>query len=103
MLVGTFNQEKALVGAFCMIVQLHRLIVHSTSQEAAGEGGAVIAPVLALLLISAELLARLEAGQGHGLDNLVRVWLAAGHRDQGALGQGRGHQGGHPQQGDHRH
>ena len=25
-LVGTFNQEKALVGAFSVIVQLHRLI-----------------------------------------------------------------------------
>ena len=25
-LVGAFNQEKALVGAFSMIVQLHRLI-----------------------------------------------------------------------------
>ena len=29
-LVGTFNQEKALVGAFSVIVQLHRLIVYST-------------------------------------------------------------------------
>ena len=27
-----FNQEKALVGAFSVIVQLHRLIVYSTSQ-----------------------------------------------------------------------
>ena len=25
-LVGTFNQEKALVGAFSVIVQLHRLL-----------------------------------------------------------------------------
>ena len=30
-LVGAFNQEKALVGAFSVIVQLHRLIVYSTS------------------------------------------------------------------------
>ena len=30
--VATFNQEKALVGAFSVIVQLHRLIVYSTSQ-----------------------------------------------------------------------
>ena len=30
-LVGAFNQEKALVGAFFVIVQLHRLIVYSTS------------------------------------------------------------------------
>ena len=26
-----FNQEKALVGAFSVIVQLHRLIVYSTN------------------------------------------------------------------------
>ena len=30
-LVGTFNQEKALEGAFSVIVQLHRLIGYSTS------------------------------------------------------------------------
>ena len=35
-LVGTFNQEKALVGAFSVIVQLHRLIVYSTIPEAPG-------------------------------------------------------------------
>ena len=29
--VGAFNQEKALVGAFSVIVQLRRLIVYSTS------------------------------------------------------------------------
>ena len=29
--VAAFNQEKALVGAFFVIVQLHRLIVYSTS------------------------------------------------------------------------
>ena len=28
-LVGTINQEKALVGAFSVIVQLHRLIVYT--------------------------------------------------------------------------
>ena len=28
--VAAFNQEKALVGAFSVIVQLHRLIVYST-------------------------------------------------------------------------
>ena len=33
-LVGAFNQEKALVGAFSVIVQLHGLIVYSTSNEA---------------------------------------------------------------------
>ena len=32
-LVGAFKQEKALVGAFSVIVQLHRLIVYSTSSE----------------------------------------------------------------------
>ena len=30
-IVGAFNQEKALVGAFSVIAQLHRLIVYSTS------------------------------------------------------------------------
>ena len=30
-LVTAFNQEKALVGAFSVIVQLHRLIFYSTS------------------------------------------------------------------------
>ena len=28
-LVGAFNQEKALVGAFSMIVQLHRFIIYT--------------------------------------------------------------------------
>ena len=32
-LVGAFNQKKALVGAFSMILQLCRLIVNSTSPE----------------------------------------------------------------------
>ena len=32
-LVGAFNQEKALVGAFSVIIQLHRLIVYSTNSE----------------------------------------------------------------------
>ena len=32
--VAAFNQEKALVGAFSVIVQLHRLIVYSTSENA---------------------------------------------------------------------
>ena len=31
--VSTFNQEKALVGAFSVIVQTRRLIVHSTIQH----------------------------------------------------------------------
>ena len=29
--VAAFNQEKALVGTFSVIVQLHRLIVYSTT------------------------------------------------------------------------
>ena len=32
-LVCAFNQEKALLGAFSMIVQLHRLIVCSTTVD----------------------------------------------------------------------
>ena len=32
-LVGAFNQEKALIGAFSVIVQLRRLIVYSTSYK----------------------------------------------------------------------
>ena len=32
-LIGTFNQEKALIGAFSVIVQLHRLIVYSTNRH----------------------------------------------------------------------
>ena len=32
-LVGAFNQEKALVGAFSVIVQLHRIIAYCTSGD----------------------------------------------------------------------
>ena len=32
--VAAFNQEKVLVGAFSVIVQLYRLIVYSTNGEA---------------------------------------------------------------------
>ena len=31
--VGAFNQEKALVGAFSVIVQLHRLIVYGSNPD----------------------------------------------------------------------
>ena len=31
--VTAFNQEKTLVGAFSVIVQLHRIIVYSTNEE----------------------------------------------------------------------
>ena len=34
--VAAFNQEKALVGAFSVVVQLHRLIVYSTGQQCHG-------------------------------------------------------------------
>ena len=50
MLVGTFNQEKALIGAFSMILQLHRLIVCSTSllTRVHGGGQVTVAPPPAL-------------------------------------------------------
>ena len=34
--VAAFNKEKALVGAFSVIVQLHRLIVYSTTAHLLG-------------------------------------------------------------------
>ena len=34
--VAAFNQEKALVGAFSVIIQLHRLIVYSTTDRRPG-------------------------------------------------------------------
>ena len=45
--VAAFNQEKALVGAFSVIVQLHRLIDlrHYQSQRAAGH----VTPTLTLI------------------------------------------------------
>ena len=46
-LVGAFNQEEALVGAFSVIVQLHRFIVYSTNprSEAAAEVTAAAAGI----------------------------------------------------------
>ena len=42
-LVGAFNQEKALVGAFSAIVQLRRLIVCNTNPvQALGDGGRLV-------------------------------------------------------------
>ena len=39
MVVAAFNQEKALVGAFSVMVQLCRLIVYSTTKKRSeGEG-----------------------------------------------------------------
>ena len=69
----------------------------AVGQEAAGQGGRVVGPVVAVLLDPAELLAQLGrplagAGQGDLLDDLVLVRLALGHREEGALGPGPGHQ-----------
>ena len=36
-IVAAFNLEKALVGAFSVIVQLHWLIVYSTNQNWSGD------------------------------------------------------------------
>ena len=44
-LLAAFNQEKALVGTFSVIVQLHRLIVYSTSLDRAEQGGTNARPV----------------------------------------------------------
>ena len=38
-LEGAFNQEKTLVGAFSVIVQLHRWIVYSTVPDEGADGG----------------------------------------------------------------
>ena len=35
--IGAFNQAETLIGAFSMIVQLHRLIVYSTSDNIGGK------------------------------------------------------------------
>ena len=78
-------------------------------QEAAHAGAGaegVEAPVSAGLLVAAQLLAGggpLAAGQGQGEDHLGRVGLAAGHRDQGALGLGQGQQGQETKEIEHRH
>ena len=48
LLVGAFNQEEALVGAFSVIVQLRRLIVYSTSVCGAWNIELLV-PVLCLL------------------------------------------------------
>ena len=64
-------------------------------QEAAGEAGAVVAPQVAMVQVTAQLLADAGglasvAGYGQGHDDLGRVGLAAGHREEGALGPGQG-------------
>ena len=68
--VAAFNQEKALVGAFSVIVQLHRLIVYSTNLEHALVGAAVgllAAEVLGGLLV---VLHRLVQVRSLGLEQL---------------------------------
>ena len=59
-LIGAFNQGKGLVGAFSVIVQLHRLIVYSTAHHCS-IGCILITsrPVCCLLLLPAPLLAQL--------------------------------------------
>ena len=55
----------------------------------------VVAPQVALIRVTAQLLAHTGglARYDIGLDDLGRVGLAPGHRDQGALGLGQGQQG----------
>ena len=48
-LVGTFNQEKALVGAVSVIVQLHRLIVYTALQM-------IVSGVVAAVKSAAEIM-----------------------------------------------
>ena len=61
----------------------------AVGQEAAVQGVRVEAPVLAVLLDAAQLLAQLGgplvAGQGHGDDHLVQVRLAFRHGKEGTL------------------
>ena len=60
--VAAFNQEKAIVGAFSVIVQLHRLIVCSTSRDAAME---TLTSALYSFIIQALWILTLYALIGH--------------------------------------
>ena len=67
----------------------------AVGQEAAGEGVLVIAPVVAALLDTTQLLAHLAVaplvtGKTYLSNNLIRVRLALCHRQQGALGLSKG-------------
>ena len=53
-LVGTFNQQKALEGAFSVIVQLHRLIVYTALDQTEYSN---VHPGFACLLVSCFLAA----------------------------------------------
>ena len=79
-LVGTFNQEKALVRAFSVIVQLRRLIVYSTTLQsllASGSWPSLTAAVLAYLCIY------LQTRHLHPENNLLSYcWLLAMHYSQ---------------------
>ena len=68
----------------------------AVGKEVAGVTVFVEAPVLAVILDPAQLLADggrlLVAGQGDGHNDLGWVGLALGHGEEGALGPGQGHQ-----------
>ena len=77
--VATFNQEKALVRASSVIIQLHRLIVYSTNQDqqhrdvAAAWAGAGDPSVSQLHQTDD---AKLWRGPGENCENMSRVtWL----------------------------
>ena len=55
-LVGAFNQEKALVGAFSVIIHHRRLIVHSTKQYFLLHHGHLSADVAKLYVNSKPML-----------------------------------------------
>ena len=64
-LVAAFNQEKALVGAFSMIVQLHRLILYTAlpvTGDTSSNGAA--SPGRGAVVVDAELAVALARGQG---------------------------------------
>ena len=60
-LLGAFNQEKALVGTFSVIVQLHRLIVYRVSCCCQGESFPRPAAVVKQNLVLAQGEAEIQA------------------------------------------
>ena len=66
------------------------------SKEVVGETLCVKVPTFTVILDPAQLLAYggglLVAGQGDCHNDLICVWLALGHGEEGALGPGQGHQ-----------
>ena len=79
----------------------------AVGKEVAGETFLVKAPELAVILDPAQLLADagrlLVTGQGYGHNDLIWVWLALGHGEEGALGPGQGQQGEEAQERCHGH